>query len=218
MAALIWRKADRMGIHVPEEIALLGVGDHPCAVFSTPGITTLRIPEARLGQEAARLVHMQLCGKETLASEFVSHPEPGVVVIERVSTGGTNPITRSIYRAWRLLENYPPEGLTVENLIEESKVSRVAFYKQFEKAFGMPPGKAIRMARARKAKEFLLSTDMPISEVGALCGFSGESEFCNFFKRETGHAPKVWRKQSHGPFGNNVNDAHLPPAPPRLIA
>jgi LacI family transcriptional regulator len=194
MAALVWRKAIQLGIQVPDELALLGFGDHPCAVHSTPGITTVRIPGLQLGREAAKLLHRHLFGKEKLDSTSVSVPEPGAAVIERASTGGTNPLNRGIQRAWRLLEDYPPQGLTVDQLIEESRASRVGFYKEFEKTFNMLPGKAIRIARVRKAMEYLLSSDMPISQVGRLCGFSGESEFSNFFKRETGQAPKEWRR------------------------
>jgi AraC-like DNA-binding protein len=112
-----------------------------------------------------------------------------------------------------LLEEYPNEGLTVESLIEESKISRISFYKEFERTFGMSPGKAIRVSRTRKAKQFLLSTDMPISQVGRACGFTGESEFSNFFKRETGQAPKDWRKNSVEAWTHGID-----PLPSRLIA
>jgi LacI family transcriptional regulator len=196
MAALVWRKCLDLGFHVPGQIALLGSGDHPCALHSTPGLTTVRMPEARLGYEAAQLVHQHLLGKKALTTECIPQPEPGAIIIERNSTGGTCIISRCVYRAWRLLEEYPDEGLTVEHLIEESKVSRISFYKHFEKAFGMSPGKAIRIARTRKAKQLLQATDMPISQIGRLCGFAGESEFSNFFRRETSQTPKQWRRNA----------------------
>ncbi|RYD78409.1 MAG: helix-turn-helix domain-containing protein [Verrucomicrobiaceae bacterium] len=207
MAALVWRKAVNLGIHVPDELALIGFGDHPCAVHSTPGITTVRIPGQKLGHDAARLLHMHLFGEEKLTSDRITHTDPGSNLIERASTGGTNPINRGIQRAWRLLEDYPPEGLTVDQLIEEARASRVGFYKEFERTFHMLPGKAIRISRVRKAMEYLLSSDMPISQVGRMCGFSGESEFTNFFKRETGRAPKDWRrsKQGRGDGGASPN-------------
>lgn len=203
MAALVWRKAVNLGIHVPDELALLGFGDHPCAVHSTPGITTVRIPGQKLGHEAAKLLHRHLFGVEKLAGGLVAATDPGAMLIERASTGSTNPLNRGIQRAWRLLEDYPPEGLTVDHLIEEARASRVGFYKEFERTFHMLPGKAIRISRTRKAMEYLLSSDTPISQVGRMCGFTGESEFTNFFKRETGKTPKEWRrsKQAGGENG-----------------
>lgn len=193
MAALVWKVAENLGINVPDELALLGTGDHPCAVHSTPGITTVKIPGFHLGYEAARLLHRHLTGAATLTNETLSQPAPGATLIERVSTGGSNPINRAVQKAWRLLNDYPPEGLSVELLIEQSNTSRVGFYKEFEKTFNMSPGKAIRFFRVKKAKEFLFGTDMPISQIAGMCGFSGESEFSTFFKRETGRTPREWR-------------------------
>jgi len=95
-----------------------------------------------------------------------------------------------------LMEEYPEDGLTVEFLIKESKLPRISFYKEFERTFGMPPGKAIRVARTRKAKQHLFGTDLQISQIGRLCGFSGESEFSNFFRRETGKTPMEWRRDA----------------------
>ncbi|QJE94379.1 helix-turn-helix domain-containing protein [Luteolibacter luteus] len=194
MAALVWRKAEELGISVPGELALLGMGDHPCAVHSTPGISTVRIPGIQLGQAAARLLHGHLFGSSMLTHDLTFSTEQGALLVERLSTGGSNPINRGIQRAWRLLENYPSEGLTVDCLIEKSRASRATFYKEFERAFNMPPGKAIRLFRTKKAKEHLLSTDLPISQIGRMCGFSSESDFSNFFKRETGQTPKEWRR------------------------
>lgn len=205
MAALVWRVVDRLQISVPEEIAILGLGDHPCAIHSSPGITSIHIPGVHLGREAAKLVHQHIGGLTRLTSDFHYVPQNPAAIIERASTGGTNPMNRGIQRAWRMLQEYPDGGLTVEHLIEASRVSRISFYKQFEKTFGLLPGKALRNSRVKKAKEYLASTDMLISQVGRRCGFSGESEFSNFFKRETGKTPKEWRtnalKQSASQFG-----------------
>lgn len=193
MAALVWRKANELGIDVPGQLALVGFGDHPCAIYGTPGITTVRVPGSRLGYEAAGRLHRRILGVEMLTTSLFTLPPAADELVERASSGGSNPVNRGIQRAWRLLEDYPEQGLTVENLIEESRISRVGFYKQFEKAFHISPGKAIRNSRTKKAREYLLSTDLPISLVGRRCGFSGEGEFSNFFKRETGKTPKEWR-------------------------
>lgn len=193
MAALVWRTANELGIDVPNEIALLGFGDHPCAIHGSPGITTIRLPSCRLGHEAARRLHRQISGLEKLTTPVFTLPRTDEDIIVRASTGGTREINRGIQRAWRLLENYPENGLSVEDLIEHAKISRAGFYKEFEKAFSMPPGKAIRNSRVKKAREYLLRTDLPISAVGRKCAFGGESEFSNFFKRETGETPMAWR-------------------------
>jgi DNA-binding LacI/PurR family transcriptional regulator len=199
LAVLVWRVADQLGLHVPNDLALMGCGDHPCAIHGTAGLTSLNLSGNRVGFEAARLLYDHLTGSVKLDPTAVHLISTGASVIERSSTGGSSPANRGVHRAWRLLEDYPREGLTVDTLIEVSKVPRISFYKQFKKTFGMSPGTGIRMSRIRKAKMLLAGSDMSISKVARQCGFSGESDFSNFFKREVGIPPQIWR---------------LPPLPP----
>lgn len=194
MAMLVWMKAGELGIRVPGEIAIMGYGDHPCAMHGALGLTTVELNGNLLGFEAARLIHDHLRRRLRLTESFLVAPEPGAMIIERASTGGTNPSNRGIQKAWRLLEKYPDEGITVKQLVRASRVSRATFYEQFAKAFGLSPGKAIRNARLRKAKEFLASTDMSIRQIGNRCGFSIDGTFSNFIRRETGMTPAALRR------------------------
>jgi len=200
LATLVWRIAEELGIHVPNDLALMGCGDHVCALHGSAGLTTLNMIGSRVGYEAAHLLHGHLTGHALLEPAMVHLVQPGATVIERISTGGSAPGNRGVQRAWRLLEDYPKEGLTVDQMIEVARVSRIRFYKQFEKAFGISPGKAIRHSRVRKAKRHLMSSDMPIASIGRVCGFAGESDFSNFFKREVGLPPQVWRLQATSPL------------------
>lgn len=66
---------------------------------------------------------------------------------------------------------------------------------KYRVAFGITPGQAIRNERTNYAKHYLAETDHSISEVAGLCGYSNQSKFSNFFKRETGITPMQYRKQ-----------------------
>jgi LacI family transcriptional regulator len=196
LATLVWRVAEELGIQVPNDLALVGCGDHPCALHGSAGLTTLDLLGSQVGYEAARQLHGHLKGAALLEPTMVHLVQAGAPVIERASTGGCGLGNRGVQRAWRLLEDYPKEGLTVEQMIGVSNISRISFYKEFKKAFGILPGKAIRHSRVRKAKQFLVGSDMSIANVGRSCGFVGESDFTNFFKREVGMPPKAWRARA----------------------
>ena len=43
-----------LGIAVPGEMSIIGFDDHPVARFTTPQLTTIRVPAAEMGQRAAR--------------------------------------------------------------------------------------------------------------------------------------------------------------------
>lgn len=210
LAAMVWNAAERLKFAIPSELALMGIGDHGCALHTTPGLSTINLASEKAGYAAAKCLHEHLGRNEVPAPGLVVPVSEKASVVERLSTGGNFQNERNVQRAWRMLEDYPQEGLTVEHLIEVSKLSRVGFYKQFEKAFGMPPGKAIRLARVRKAKAILTSSDMQISKVGRLCGFSGESDFNNFFKREVGLPPQAWRQKMSDPKNRSAGELAEP--------
>lgn len=194
MAALIWLKAEKLGYHVPNDLALLGYGDHPCAVHASKGITSVRLNGGQLGFEAARAVHAHLLGTKRLAPDLAFTPEPGASIIRRASCGGSSPSSVAIQRAWSLLENTPPETLTVKDLVKCSATSRVHFYSQFTKAFGITPGQAVRNVKLRMAKSVLASSNESINRIGQICGFDGNGKFNNFIRRETGMTPGALRR------------------------
>jgi DNA-binding LacI/PurR family transcriptional regulator len=71
------------GLRVPEDISVVGFDDVPLAVFSNPGLTTIRQPLQRMGQIAAKSLIDQLEGKGKFQPEIVVEPE----LIVRASTG-----------------------------------------------------------------------------------------------------------------------------------
>ncbi|MEO8622619.1 MAG: LacI family DNA-binding transcriptional regulator [bacterium] len=48
------------GVHVPDDIALIGFDDVPMAALTSPSLTTMAMPMTELGVEAARLLEVQL--------------------------------------------------------------------------------------------------------------------------------------------------------------
>jgi DNA-binding LacI/PurR family transcriptional regulator len=48
--------AHRLGLVVPDDIAISGFDDFPFAEFSAPALTTVRIPAYDMGREAARIL------------------------------------------------------------------------------------------------------------------------------------------------------------------
>lgn len=66
--------------------------------------------------------------------------------------------------------------------------------RHFSAELGRTPGAEILRQRLARAKALLLETEMPLAEVAARCGFCNASYLSNLFRRETGLAPRAWRK------------------------
>lgn len=71
------------GLRVPEDISVVGFDDVPLAVFSEPGLTTIRQPLQRMGQTAAETIIARIEDKTEFEPEIVIAPE----LIVRASTG-----------------------------------------------------------------------------------------------------------------------------------
>jgi DNA-binding LacI/PurR family transcriptional regulator len=53
-----------MGLHCPEDLALIGFDDHPWACVCAPPLSVVRQPSRRLGQVAAEMLRTQMEGHE----------------------------------------------------------------------------------------------------------------------------------------------------------
>lgn len=59
----------------------------------------------------------------------------------------------------------------------------------------MPPYQWLLQERVRKAKEHLLSGDLPLVEVALVTGFADQAHFTRTFSRVVGASPGAWRRQ-----------------------
>jgi AraC-like DNA-binding protein len=91
--------------------------------------------------------------------------------------------------------------LSVTDLAELIGRSRSHVLKLFSKHLGVSPKKYIIDCQLGAARELLLSTTMPIAEVGQSVGLSDPYHFSKLFRRHVGIAPSDYR-QRHGPFSN----------------
>ena len=76
--------------------------------------------------------------------------------------------------------------------IEHLSVSRFNFL--FKEQIGMPPTRYILSLRMSSAKELLSSTDLPIKQIGMMCGYPDPHFFSKTFKSFLGISPAEYRR------------------------
>ncbi|MBQ9997873.1 MAG: helix-turn-helix transcriptional regulator, partial [Clostridia bacterium] len=64
---------------------------------------------------------------------------------------------------------------------------------RFKKHTGKTPVKYLTELRVKKAKEYLLNTDLTIGEISEIVGFDNVYYFSNVFKNETAMSPLKFR-------------------------
>ena len=65
----------------------------------------------------------------------------------------------------------------------------------FVKTFGMAPGEYITAMRLTNASTLLLDTNIPIKQIGAICGYPDPQFFSKIFKSHLGLSPREYRNQ-----------------------
>lgn len=68
------------------------------------------------------------------------------------------------------------------------------FSQAFKHTTGVTPLTYVAAARVDAARQHMLCSEDPLSEIALSHGFCDQSHFCRVFRRETGLAPQTWRK------------------------
>ena len=80
--------------------------------------------------------------------------------------------------------------LTVQRL---AGLSQFHFIRAFRAATGLTPHQYLRERRIHRAKELLVTTPMPVTEICDAVGFQRLGSFSSLFKRLTGETPAAYR-------------------------
>ncbi len=85
------------------------------------------------------------------------------------------------------------EQITLETLSEAMNVSRFHLSHLFSNKLGIGFKEYLNNLRVECAKSILRSTDIPVSEIYATCGFDNQRTFNRVFRDSTGHSPRNFR-------------------------
>jgi AraC family transcriptional regulator len=109
---------------------------------------------------------------------------------------GTNGMTR-----WqtRRLDQYISDNLAAAirtcDLAAQLKLSSSHFSHMFKQTFGITPLTYVARKRIEAAREMMLATDQPLTQIAHAHGFCDQSHFTRTFRRETGLSPLIWRQR-----------------------
>lgn len=94
----------------------------------------------------------------------------------------------------RLLREEFESKISISSLAAEKGYSSAQFINIFKKSYGCSPKQYLMNVRTNRAKELLATTQRPVKEIAAMCGFGDELYFIKFFKKSVGMPPAQFRK------------------------
>lgn len=99
-----------------------------------------------------------------------------------------------VYNIQKKLESEYHTPITLAGLSEEFNISISYLSHTFKKITGSSVIDYLMHCRLAAAKQYLVKSSLGISEIVDICGFSDNSNFSRFFKKNTGCSPSRFRQ------------------------
>ena len=110
------------------------------------------------------------------------------------NTATTSQCMRNVIQ-W--IHNHPGEEYSLKDLARRADLSISHFKKRFKTETGLSPWQFILLHRIEVARERLLTSDVPVTQLAHSLGFNSSQYFATVFKRMTGETPSECRKGTH---------------------
>ena len=96
------------------------------------------------------------------------------------------------------IRDHATEPIRVEDVTRAVVISRRQLERYFQETLGRTPAAEIRRLRLERAKDLLVSTDLPIAEVAQASGFGTAEYLATLLKATTGLTPLKYRSRIRG--------------------
>lgn len=107
-------------------------------------------------------------------------------------------INRQCAAVKRYIDLHFKEALTLEQLAEDAHMSKYYLSHSFKREFGVSPINYMISRRVEESKYLLAETDLSMSQIAQLLGFSSLSYFSQVFRRTQGTSPMEYRHSTRG--------------------
>jgi LacI family transcriptional regulator len=185
-------------IRVPEDLAILGVGnDEFFCLDNFPNISSIELPGRRIGYEAAKLLHRMMKNPRS-SLKFPCQLIPATHIVTRHSTDAyalEHPVMAS---ALRYIREHVTEAFSVADVARAVGCSRRLLEIQCRKTTQRTLLEQIHRIRVEHAKIVLEGTDLKVEAVAQASGFTDALHLRRAFQKYAGSCPAAYRK-SHSP-------------------
>ncbi|MFD2160031.1 substrate-binding domain-containing protein [Rubritalea tangerina] len=197
-ALAIVRCASSLGIKVPEDLAVVGVGDALLhCQMAWPPLTSVRYPAKSVGYHAARVLHQLL--EEGEAEQKVQSRSSGIELRESSKVFQvSDPLIESVLVYIRTHSS--GENIQISQLGDKFSVSYSFLRKRFREVVGHSIRHEINVRRIECLKAELLNSDLTLQEVAWQMRFSSVEHMARFFLRHVGQTPKRYRMSHAQPI------------------
>lgn len=201
-AARLLYAAKELGVNVPEELAILSIGNNPlvCENQSVP-LSSIDQNLERGGYEAAALLDKLMSRRSSRhAAEQSGNPNnrtiliPPASIVTRRSTDVIAIADPTVRKALEFIGENLAKPIGSPQIADSLGIRRPELDRLFRLHLLRPVGTEIRRQRLARVKLLLETTERSISDIARLTGYCTPSHLTNAFKSAFDQSPKDWRR------------------------
>ena len=147
------------------------------------------------------LQEMQLCNPEYQTACLAYMDIILVQLMRNASVSITQassrfPANRQCASVRQYIDQHYKENLTLDMLAEKVSINKYYMAHAFKREYGVSPINYLISCRIREGKQLLAETDLSLSQIAAVLGFSSSSYFSQSFRNAEGCRPTEYRKMN----------------------
>ena len=191
----VMESCHELGLHIPDEVSVIGVDDDPLVCgFTNPSLTSVAPSFERLGYCAAAALDAMMNGRKNRTQNCILCRPMGLT--ERASTRFLPPAVVLLHKAKEIIERDAIRGLTVQDLSIRLGVSQQLLalrFRQFEKRTVRD---TILDTRLEHVKTRLTHQNASLASIAHECGFNSANRLAHLFKQRFGLSPGAFARKA----------------------
>lgn len=172
-------------IRISDQLFSIDRDRYTCSGGTAPLDLMLNLIRLKLGPRISQLV------SEQFVLERVRNDQDRQYIPLRAQIGLSH---RSLIRVAQLMEDHVEKPLPLDRIARATGLSRRQIERLFRRHLNCVPKRYYLEMRLRRARELLLQTAMPITDVATSCGFQSPPHFSKCYRRQFGHPPSAERQ------------------------
>ena len=191
------------GVAVPEEVAVLGIGNIRllCKISPCP-LSSIDPDQTRHGREAVQLLQRMMQGDAE--SEDVIWIPPSRVVV-RKSTDILAVAEAAVARSLSFIWEHLSEPISVDDVALAANMPRRTLERRFRNQVGRTVNQELLRKRLERCRELLLTTDLSVTDIAPSLGFLSKNYLHRTFREKHGMSPGEFRALHGAPEAERVS-------------
>ncbi len=195
MMVRVLMACDQAGLAVPEEVALLGMGNRVFCELTRLRLSSIQ-PDERARITAAFHLLRRLIEGGSAPKDPILIPPKGI--IERASTNVLAVPDPAIARALRFIWEHFDQNISIQEVADAVGVPRRSLERGFRRHFGRSVHDELVRKRVEELRQLLLGSGEPLAELAPRAGFFTLANAHKCFRRVFGTSPGRYRREHAG--------------------